>query len=109
MNEYELMLIVVSMAVAVAWAFFKYLARLVVWSNRPNFDLWRYAFITLCLSTEIGETFEWWEAALLATVSVFAYSAIRRQRTRFESAMKEIVAQGRRFSAERGKYPFIES
>jgi len=75
MNEYELMLIVVGMAAAVAWVFFKYLARLVVWSERPKFDLMRYAFITLCLSIEIGDTFEWWEAALLAAVSILAYSA----------------------------------
>lgn len=109
MNEYELVLITVGMAATVAWAFFKYLARLVVWSKRPKFDLMRYAFITLCLSTEIGETFEWWEAALLAAVSVLAYRAISRQRAHFESAMKEIVTQGRRFSAERGKDPFIES
>ena len=58
MNEYELMLIVVGIAAAVALTFFKYLAHLVVWSNRPKFDLMRCAFITLCLSTEIGETFE---------------------------------------------------
>jgi len=64
MNEYELMLIVVGMAAAVAWVFFKYLARLVVWSERPKFDLMRYAFITLCLSIEIGDTFEWWEASV---------------------------------------------
>ncbi|MBX9848189.1 MAG: hypothetical protein K2X64_02755 [Rhodocyclaceae bacterium] len=103
------MLIAVGLAAAVAWAFFKYMARLVVWSYRPKFDLMRYAIITLCLSIEIGDTFEWWEAALLAAVSVLAYGTIRRQRTRFESAMKDIVAQGRRFAAERGKDPFIGS
>ena len=106
MNEYGLMLVSVGLAVLVAWTTFKYLARLVVWSKRPRFDVMRYALITLCLSTEIGETFEWWEAALLAAVSSLAYAAISRQRAYYESAISEIVTRGQMFTSERGEKPF---
>lgn len=109
MNEYELMLIVVGVAAAVAWMFFKHLARLVVWSCRPRLDLIRYFAITLCLSTEIGEAFEWWEAALLAAISVLAYSLVTSQRARFESAMQKVAARGRRLASERGEDPSIGS
>ena len=70
MNEIELMLVVIGIAATVAWVFFMHLARMVVWSSRPKLDLLRYAVITVCLFTEIGETFEWWEAAILVAVSV---------------------------------------
>ncbi|MBL7091589.1 hypothetical protein [Acidovorax sp.] len=105
MNEYELMLVVVGIAAAVAWVFFMHLARMVVWSNRPKFDFLRYAVITVCLFTEIGETFEWWEAALLVAVSVLAYTFVRSQRARFESAIQKIAARRRLLTSERGQEP----
>lgn len=109
MNDYELMLIVVGVAAAVAWAFFKRLARLVVWSSRPKLDLIRYSAITLCISTEIGETFEWWEAALLVSISVLAYSLVTSQRACFESAMQQVATRGRIRSSERSNDSSIGS
>lgn len=44
--------------------------------------------LSFCVFPPKLETFEWWEAGLIAAVSVLAYSAISRQRARFESAMK---------------------
>lgn len=57
MNEYELLLIVVGIATAVAWTFFKHFARMVVWGPQPKLNALRYGFITFCLALGIGETF----------------------------------------------------
>ena len=90
MNEYWLMLIFVSLGAAIAWAFFRQLAQLAIWSARPKLDAWRYGLITFCLAIVIGNTFEMWEAALLGAVSLVAYREIRRDRARFESAVNEL-------------------
>ncbi len=100
MNEYWLMLLVVGLAAALAWAFFLHLARLVIWGSRPTLDAWRYGLITVCLVIEIGNAFEAWEAALLCAISVLAYCVIRRERNRFESAMQELKARAHRFPGE---------
>jgi hypothetical protein len=104
MNEYELMLIVVGIATAVAWAFFRHLARMVVWSNQPKLNALRYGFITFCLALGIGETFELWEAAILAAVSMLAYKLIQRERARFELAMMELAARAREPKLARSVY-----
>ena len=88
MNEYWLMLCFVSLGAALAWAFFRQLARLAIWSSRPKLDAWRYSLITVCLAIVIGNTFELWEAALIGVVSLLAYRAIRRDRVRFEQIWK---------------------
>ena len=83
------MLLLVSLCAAIAWAFFRQLAKLAIWSVRPKLDALRFGLITFCLAIVIGDTCERWEAALLGAVSLVAYRAIRRDRTRFESAMVE--------------------
>ena len=98
MNEYELMLVVVGIAAALAWVFFMHLARMVVWSNRPKLDSLRYAVITVCLSAEIGEGFEWWEAAILLALSSLAYTLVKSQRSCFETAIQKIAARRRLIS-----------
>ncbi len=97
MNEYWLMLIVVCLGAAIAWAFFRQLAKLAIWSVRPKLDALRFGLITFCLAIVIGDTIELWEAALLGAVSLVAYRAIRRDRTRFESAMVELSNHAIRF------------
>ena len=101
MNEYWLMLLLVSLGSAFAWAFFLYLARMAIWSFRPKLDVWRYGLITVCLAIEVGNTFELWEAALMGAVSLVAYRAIRRERVRYEAAMKELAVHAQRLSSGR--------
>ena len=101
MNEYWLMLFLVSFGVAFAWAFFGFLARKAIWSRRPNLDGWRYGLITVCLAIEIGSAFEFWEAALLSAVSCVAYRAIRRDKARLESALRALATQTQRFAEAR--------
>ena len=101
MNEYWLMLLLVSLGCAFAWAFFRHLARLAVWSMRPKLDAWRYGLITFCLAIVIGNTFEVWEAALMGGVSLVAYRAIRRERALYEAAMQELAVHAHRLSSWR--------
>jgi hypothetical protein len=91
------MLLLVSLCAAIAWAFFRQLAKLAIWSVRPKLDALRFGLITFCLAIVIGDTFELWEAALLGAVSLVAYRAIRSDRTRFESAMVELSNHAIRF------------
>lgn len=88
MNEYWLMLCFVGLGAAFALAFFRQLARLAIWSNRPTLDAWRYGLITACMAIVIGNAFEVWEAALMGAVSLIAYSAIRRDKTRLDQICK---------------------
>ena len=101
MNEYWLMLCFVSLGAAFAWAFFRQLARLAIWSSRPKLDAWRYSLITACLAIVIGNTFELWEAALMGGVSLVAFRVIRLKRVRYEAAMQELAVHAQRRSSGR--------
>lgn len=93
MNEYWLMLFLVSAGMALAWAIFHHLAELAIWSRRRTLDTGRYGLITVCLAIQIGITFELWEAAALSGVSMFAMLAARRGRARAEAALHDLLHQ----------------
>lgn len=102
MNEYWLLLFLVSIGGVLAWHFFEYLAKLAIWSSRPELDALRYGVITACLVIEIGDSFEVWEAALLGAVSLFAFVVVRRDRSLFESSMRELSERAKGLARGRG-------
>ena len=101
MTEYWLMFFCVSLGATFAWVFFRRLAKVAIWSQRPKLDALRYSLITGCLAIEVGNTFEIWEAAILGIVSLVAYLVIRHDRELFESAMRDLANQNQRFSTRR--------
>ena len=101
MIEYWLMLFFVSLGVAVAWIFFQHLARIAIWSPRPKLDSLRYGLITVFLAIEIETVFEAWEAALVGALSFIAFRAIRNDRARLESALRELPVFAKRLAERR--------
>ena len=103
MTEYWLILLLVSLESALAWVFFRQLARLAIWSQRPILDACRSGLVSFCLAIDIGYVFEVWEATLLGALSLMAYRAILREMVHYEATMQELTAHVLMLSDERSK------